>query len=87
MKTVILFLYCTETPSLKFYVAEKDLSHLDGVFINGGWDDDEGQEKEDELATLLGFNEEAPLGVYEFASFPRNQVTDGAKVIVAGAYF
>lgn len=75
-KTVII--WDEVQAQIQFVVIDRDVSHLNGVYING--DDDE---KSQELSDLLCLGDgECPIDFLD--NFPVDAVKDGAKVIVAG---
>jgi len=84
MKTVIIYEEVTEP--IKFFVVERDCTHLDRVYINST----RNQKKVDELSALMYGKENSPewkdgqIILYEEKEFPYQEVKDGAKVIVAG---
>lgn len=77
-KTVIIWNDIYEN-DIKFVVIDKDVSHLNGVYINSNADESKVEEL-DELMFAGG-----PHYVVELLDeFPVDAVKDGAKVIVAG---
>jgi hypothetical protein len=73
MNTVVIYDQCDA--ELKFYnVLDRDISHLNGVYVNQS---DDNSEKEDELLDLVG--------AYEaFDYFPMECVDHDTEVIVCG---
>ena len=88
MKTVII--YDQLDAELNFVVIDKDVTHLNGVYINScaldDEDEDEFEAKQDELSALFyeenGKNTE--LCNQLTTEFPVQAVRDGAAVIVCG---
>lgn len=80
MKTVLIYDQLGEGP-IKFYILDRDYSHLDGVYINDSNVDEALQE---ELSKLIY----DPVTGCELQCareyFPSYAVKDGALVIVAG---
>lgn len=78
-KTVIVWDELGQNP-IKFAVVEKDLSHLNGVYLNSIEDD---PRKQDELTNLIyGYDGSTPTPLSQ--TFPVEAVIAGAIVIVAG---
>lgn len=81
MKTVLIYDRCGQD-NVKFVVIDKDVSHLDGIYINNS---ENSMELENELSDLLYANNEDELVKFS-EKFPTQDVIDGAKVIVCGFF-
>jgi hypothetical protein len=76
-KTVVIWDNCGAEP-IRFAVIDRDVSHLDGAYLNAA---DNDSDKEDELLVLF-CSEPSKVDLLE--AFPVDAVKDGAKVITAG---
>jgi hypothetical protein len=78
-KTVVIWDMCGQEP-IQFAVIDRDITHLDGIYINSSGND---PAKEDELSNLF-YADDGVLEVDLTEVFPVHAVQAGAKVIVAG---
>lgn len=81
MKTVLIYDQCGQE-DVKFVVIDKDVSHLDGIYINNS---ENSMELVNELCDLLYANNGDKLVKFS-EKFPTQDVIDGAKVIVCGFF-
>lgn len=78
MNTIFIYNQGVEVP-LQYFVLEGDYSHLDGTFIGCG-----DTENEDELNSILGYDDAGDPAVLMLDSFPVSQVTPETIVIEVG---
>lgn len=80
MKTVVI--WDTLEGEIKFFVVNGDFSHLDGVYINSM----ENELGQDELNKILDYDSNGNPKVTMLEHFPKEDVINGANVIVAGFF-
>lgn len=80
MSTVVIWDQCGTDP-LQFFVVDKDITELDGVYINSTESTDEQCEK---LNEVLAYDDSGRTKVKLLSKFPLQAVKDGAPVIVCG---
>lgn len=80
-KTVMIWNESEE--SIKFVVFDKDMSHLNGIYIDAYYDDYVDYAKALELGELI-FARDGKYVVELLDEFPVDAVNNGTKVIVAG---
>lgn len=86
MKTVVIWDMCGEAP-IKYFIADGDLSRLNGLYINTYTEKTpEGRKKEKLLMELskLTYDKHGTFLHALLDTFPIQAVKDGAQVIVAG---
>ena len=86
MKTIVIWDMCGQEP-IKYFIADGDLSRLNGLYINTYTEKTpEGRKKEKLLTELskLTYDKEGNFLQTLLSDFPVQAVKDGALVIVAG---
>lgn len=66
---------------LKFFVAKKDLSHLNGMYLNSM---DTPEKEADEINNLVYNDKDGSMKVELLVRFPIEAVREGASVITMG---
>lgn len=85
-KTVVIWDQCGTEP-IQFFVVDRDLSHLDHIYVNTYTEKTvEGRKKAKLIAELndLVYDKDGKVRVAMLDKFPIAAVQDGAVVIVAG---
>lgn len=77
-KTVVI--WDSVDADIKFFVVDRDLSHLDRKYVN---DADNSEEIDDEISNLM-YNADGHMCIEITNNFPVEAVRQGAKVIVCG---
>ena len=77
-KTVVIWDSC-ET-HLQYFVVDKDVSHLDGKYVNSV----DCTDQESDAVSLLVYDDQGKKVIELVDTFPIQAVLDGAKVISAG---
>jgi hypothetical protein len=80
VKTVVIWDQCG-SESLQFFVFDKDIRDLDGVYINSTESSDE---QVDKLNEVIAYDDDGRPKVKMLSQFPLQAVKDGASVIVCG---
>jgi hypothetical protein len=78
MKTVVIWDSCGVDP-IKFFIVPRDVTHLNGVYLNL-----EGDEKLQDELNLLAWDEKGKPLLKMLKRFPTKAVKSGAAVIVCG---